>query len=490
MSELPTKAESQFTSELPRVPDPYWHHGIMNYSSCPMLSQAEYNALEYTGPVPDELITIRAPNDESFAGFVEQRSVLARAPFFRDFFESPHYLPHTRIALWLLDTNATVFGIALEFLLLGRERFEPPALTGLPLAHLVYLKIRLYFLGKRLGLVDLQEIAYDWLAMHDDEVTVREIIDLARVIYEHPEEQDDRMRGFLQKVVEKNLRALLNSAKWRKLMRDLRPGFATDMFELTAALLLEGDAGGEYPPLIPSSTRQDPPAVGPGEQMCAVAIRSFHPERFSELLVYRGDTLRKCEIDEENVTGTDERGLRGTVPRDYVKVYVETSGIATAAAPQDAASPSTSEEYGSLRGTAGPGLHHHRGNGAGAEVTLRPGHRRNKASWILGMDHIPDVFFDPPVTEATLANAAAGPVRRYSAVSYLSAPPCGPGGRGSIMSRLLSAAEQDQTNAEANNANANANANGHGQHKRKEEEREKKWTRYLPFKMPSASLSR
>ena len=275
----------------------------------------------HVSPAHDELISIRAPGLHSVDGFVERRSVLARSPTFAAFFTSPHYLPGVEMMLWLLKDDSTIFAIALQYLR-QMDCFRTPNLDRYDISDQVYVGAQLYFLAKRLQLSKLEDHAYEILSMIQNSLSTAEIIDLATVIYERKDEKDNRIRGFLQRQVEKNLRALLNDYKWRHLLRHARSTLAADMFELVSTILLEGEAN-DYPPTLPAPERGSMITLKPDEDLCAVIIRSVRMPELSDLVAARGQRLTGCQVVGRDIVGTDEVGDRCIVPRDYVELTID-----------------------------------------------------------------------------------------------------------------------------------------------------------------------
>ncbi|KAI9680699.1 MAG: hypothetical protein M1817_004139 [Caeruleum heppii] len=364
------------------VPSPYWHREPLEFASCCCMTQAEYDRVPQPSLITDELITVRAPTSTSFMGFVEQRSILARAPTLAAFFESEHYLAGTKAALWLLDTHAVVVKLALAYLFHG-DQYDPPSLDDHTISEQIFVTINLYFFAKRLQLPQLEDIAFQMLRVNQDGVTAKDVIVMAQVIYKHPTEKDHRIRGFLQRRVELHLRHLLNDDEWRHLLRDSRPSLAADMFELTAIILLEG-AASAYPPTLPARTPDDPHALECDEELHAIAIRHHTPTHPKGLTVARGERLRSCMIAGSDVVGTSARGDRGFVPRDHVELTVEVERRRRRRRPSPTADdPDDGDGRSSGRSPETVGV-------AGM------GSRRDKASWVLGMDSVTDVFVETP----------------------------------------------------------------------------------------------
>ena len=335
--------------------------------------------------VEDELITIRAPGRDALSGFVEQRSVLCRSPTLAEFFESHHYVPGTKMSLWFLRDDALVVYVAIQYLLLGDE-FSMPYFMHLPLAERVQVLIRIYFLAKRLCLGDLEDMAHEELLFHEDSLPVCVIPDLARNIYRKTTEKDDRIRGYLQRAVELNIRALLNNHEWRCLLREAHPSLAADMFELVSTILLNGEAA-EYPPDLPQQYPEAVPRLRANQTLCAVVIRNYYPSNPFRPSVTRGDQLRDCRVQDDGGISWegDHEQSGGWVPRDHVELLIETD-------------PDLDMETGSHEPLLHDKVEFHgavtRGN-------------RDKASWVLGMDILPDVF-DPDTSKYAETSTSAG----------------------------------------------------------------------------------
>ncbi|KAH0538691.1 hypothetical protein GP486_008759, partial [Trichoglossum hirsutum] len=106
--------------------------------------------------------------------------------------------------------------------------FHTPSLARYNPNDHVYLQIRLYFLAKRLQLPRLEDIAYGMLRAGEHRIGAKEVVDLAEVIYDKDDEEDHRIRLFLNRCVEMNLRALLHVPSWRALLFEARPNLAAD----------------------------------------------------------------------------------------------------------------------------------------------------------------------------------------------------------------------------------------------------------------------
>ena len=183
---------------------------------------------------------------------IEQRSVLSRSPTLAALFASKHYLEGTDTILWFLNVHSTVLLIAIQYLFFGHEWLVPtlPMYTS---NERIYIYVRVYFLAKRLELQELEDRAFFMLTKYKLDIGPEEIIDMAPIIYENPDEKDARIRNYFQGCVQKYLRQLLTLQEWRVILRDTRPSFAADMFELVATLYMDGHAS-SYPPKLPLPT--------------------------------------------------------------------------------------------------------------------------------------------------------------------------------------------------------------------------------------------
>ena len=300
---------------------------------------------------------------------------------------SPHYLPGVEIMLWLLKDDSDIFDIALRYLR-EMDRFRTPNLDRYDISDQVYVGVRLYFLAKRLQLPKLEDHAYEILSMIQNHISTAEIIDLATVIYDRKDEKDNRIRGFLQRQVEKNLRALLNDYKWRRLLREARSTLAAEMFELVSTILLEGEAN-DYPPALPTPEQYSTVTLEPNEDLCAVIIRTVRMPELNDLVAARGQRLTGCQIVGRDIVGTDEVGDRCIVPRDYVELTLE--DLDDDDAKQPLQRPIIDETPPSFRRS------HHRPFSFSCATTnpydvVNGVGSRSKASWLLGMvSTIPEV---------------------------------------------------------------------------------------------------
>lgn len=293
----------------------------------------------------------------------------------------------------MLRDHAVVVDTALQYLN-HLDNFETPNWNGLSVTKQVYFKIRLYFFAKRLRVPKLEAIAYEMLIKHESAVGVAEIIDLALVIYEKPSEEDHRIRRFLQRLVELNLRALINSDDWRRLLRDQRPDLAADMFQLVATVHLEGKAVG-YPPALPSpyfmsATGQ----LGPNQKLGAYAMRDWEAAGPDQLSVCALDYLHDCEIVDQYIIGTNEKGKRGMVHRDFIRPVIEVAepGEEWPFTPAEEYDPVVAEDESDDDDEEDANHLYHGGSTVSG--------RRDKASWILGMDNVQDVFSSGSPTAA------------------------------------------------------------------------------------------
>ncbi|KAI9866205.1 MAG: hypothetical protein M1813_001766 [Trichoglossum hirsutum] len=324
---------------------------------------------EQPRPPSDELITLYMSTPNELSGFIEQRSVLALSPTFAEFFSSPYFTPGMATCIWLGREHPLVVKIALYYLLLhnptprpssssaassadssaasssNSSSTAPSSLSGgnlaaehddgdfhtPSLAHYnpsdhVYLQIRLYFLAKRLQLTRLEDIAYGMLRAGEHRIGAKEVVDLAEVIYDKDEEEDPRIRLFLNRCVEMNLRALLHLPSWRTLLCEARPSLAANMFDLLSTLILSGSAP-TYPLPLPSPTPFpycNAPSFSPlGTRILAIALRHFQSDSPGDLNISRGETLRDCWIGAQWVVGTNQKGARGYFPRDWVEFVWE-----------------------------------------------------------------------------------------------------------------------------------------------------------------------
>jgi hypothetical protein len=327
--------------------------------------QRSYHLLRHehqrSGSPNDELITLYMSSTTEVSGFVEQRSILALSPTFADFFDSSSFTPGMATCIWLGREHPIVVKIALDYLLLHNPtpaptirsfpsstnslassstadapsstdstpayddgEFHVPSFAQYSQRDHAYLQIRLYFLAKRLRLPRLEDIAYGMLRAGEKKIGAREVVDLAEVIYDKDEEEDARVRLFLNQNVEKNLRALLNFPAWRTLLCTARPALAANMFELTATLLLDGSAP-TYPLCLPRpiSIRGSTSFSPLGQNVFAVAMRHFYSKDPGDLCLVRGEMLTDCWVGAEWIVGTDQNGERGYFPRDWVELVAK-----------------------------------------------------------------------------------------------------------------------------------------------------------------------
>ncbi|KAI9834303.1 MAG: hypothetical protein M1826_004229 [Phylliscum demangeonii] len=312
----------------PKLPEPYWYRTPLNLASCPTMTREEFVA---SGPEEceddDDMISVHGLTNSAFSGFFERRSVLARSPVLAAFFRSDHYLAGTKMGLWFMNDSAAVVCCVLQYMA-QPSQYQLPTFWRYRISDRVDILIGLYFLAKRLEVFVLEDMVFESLTVVEEAINEpRVITSMAEIIYEHPSEKDSRIRGFLQRRVEQNLRNLLTDDGWRNMMRDTRPSFAADMFDLVATLLLEGEVT-DYPPRLPTPTMREPPVLAPGEKLCAVLIRHFYASRHGQLTAYRGERLRDVEVIlNQLVIGTNSVGRRGEVPRDCVELLIEAGPV-------------------------------------------------------------------------------------------------------------------------------------------------------------------
>jgi hypothetical protein len=178
--------------------------------------------LKSDSPLNDELVTVRSHGPHGTSGMVEQRSILSRSPTLAKFFQSEQYLEGTNTVLWFLIVHSTVLLIALQYLFFGTDWLAAtlPIYTS---KERVYIYVRVYFLTKRLQLPDLENKAFSMLFQYQLNVSPEELIDMAPIIYENPDEKDARVRNFFRGRVQKHLRQLLTMQEWRVILRNTRP---------------------------------------------------------------------------------------------------------------------------------------------------------------------------------------------------------------------------------------------------------------------------
>ncbi|KAI9786486.1 MAG: hypothetical protein M1839_006946 [Geoglossum umbratile] len=387
------------------VPGPFWHTRGLEFTSWQGVFQSGEEGTErisgryrhqQSGTPSDELITLYMSSATEISGFVEQRSVLALSPTLADFFDSPSFTPGMATCIWLGREHPIVVKIALYYLLLHNPiatpasssylssaasaasssaanpdysdgEFKTPNLARYSKGDQVYLQVRLYFLAKRLRLPRLEDVAYEMLREGEKKIGAREVVDLAEVIYDKDEEEDSRIRLFLNNAVETNLRALLNLPAWRSLLCTARPTLAANMFELISTILLHGSAP-TYPIRLPrpNSTRSSANFSLAGKKVLAIAMRHFYSESPGDLCIVRGEVLSDCWVGAEWVVGTDRKGKRGYFPRDWVELIVDEDG-------EEEVEEGVGRKAGSLLGIVPP-----RDGGVGA------GKKRSKLATLRG----------------------------------------------------------------------------------------------------------
>lgn len=260
------------------------------------------------------------PSQHGISGYVEQKSVLSRSPVLAEYFNSRHFAPQARMTLWFVVEHSRVFSIALNFLL-HQEDFVPPSLINHSTEWQIWIKIKLYFLAKRLRVPGLENAAWQMLQVHADKMTAPDITSCARIIYSKLGERDERIRGFLQRHVERNMRELICSASWRELLREFRASLAADMYELATTLLLEGKAS-PYPPVLPQTrSSEEKPEEVKDNELSAVVIRDYSPIHVGDLPLSRGEFLQIIELEANWAHGVNGKGERGYFLRDYVLFY-------------------------------------------------------------------------------------------------------------------------------------------------------------------------
>ena len=284
--------------------------------------------------VNDEIIPIMAPNPPTdpiaLAEFYILRSSLSLSPVLADFFSSPYYAAGTRTSLYLISNPAPAVSLMMRYLQSPSSFSRSTTLVTNDFHTLVHA----YLLAHRLMLPAFCSILLD-TALPDvtTSLSTVSIVFLARQAYPSSNEAIPALRHYLSLLVQRNLRALLNDPLWGSLLRKSGPILAAEMFEITASLLLSGDAAPSYPP---KPTSNDPPflSVEGNEKIGGTVIRSWtHSSASSEggegstqthWRVIRGDRLNNCVLLPSNIIAATKSstGERGCLPRDYVHLTV------------------------------------------------------------------------------------------------------------------------------------------------------------------------
>ncbi|KAI9799769.1 MAG: hypothetical protein M1833_003888 [Piccolia ochrophora] len=317
------------------------------------------------------------------------------------------------MALWFFSEHAVVIYLVLRYLLHGNE-FRTPSFGLFCVSDQIYIQIRLYFLAKYLQLPDLEDIAFDMLLLSEGSFAPPDVIDLARLSYGEACKKDTRIRTFLARRVERNLRALLCIPAWGKLLRSASSSLAADMFELVSVVQLQGEAGG-YPIRLPLVAPTVPTVTGPWQELCAVAVRNFYPSACGEILLLRGEKLHDCRIIGNSVFGVNNNGVRGRVERDFVELILEVEQEEESDTTElndddddDSSEEAVPYDVDEILG-ADDDVDDTDEELYNLELSKVKKHQspqtRDKASWILGLDYVMDVFADSPTPRSSTSTS-------------------------------------------------------------------------------------
>lgn len=235
----------------------------------------------------------------------------------------------------------------------------------------------------------MNDSQYEQLRALEESFDATNIVALATVMYENSWEDDIRVRDVLQRGVEKNLRALLNNDEWRHLLSQ-RPGLAADMFELVGTLLLEG-AATQFPPQLPPPKHPGVPfEVEEHEELCAFVIRDYETTIPGELVVSRGEMLGGCKVEGQRVLGTGQQGQgTGYVPLDYVIFGVSyDDSVVYSDNNQHNQDDSDNDDHENPHSNCTK--HHTLKHSAFHQAPVPI--RKDKAAWVLGVEHVDDVY--------------------------------------------------------------------------------------------------
>ena len=188
------------------------------------------------------MITIACPDHPDGTALVFQvyKSILMRAPTFKRFFRSEHYLPGCEMHFtFLLDPGACV-KIAMFYLTKGADIFNKQCLDISVDAYTdkldrLQVLVRLYLLATSLELPVLANMAYEGLLHRERPMPAGYTISLASLIFSPKVGFDRRMRLWCMKQLAYYVQHLKNMPHWTHLLPSLDRDFRTHWEDLTSA---------------------------------------------------------------------------------------------------------------------------------------------------------------------------------------------------------------------------------------------------------------
>lgn len=190
----------------------------------------------------NEMITIACPDHPDGTALVFQvyKSILMRAPTFKRFFRSEHYLPGCEMHFtFMLDPGACV-KIAMFYLTKGADIFDKRCLDISVDAYTdkldrLQVLVRLYLLATSLELPVLANMAFEGLLDRERPMPAGYTISLASLIFSPKIGFDRRMRLWCMKHLAYYVQHLKNMPHWTTLLPSLDQDFRTHWDDLTSA---------------------------------------------------------------------------------------------------------------------------------------------------------------------------------------------------------------------------------------------------------------
>ena len=190
----------------------------------------------------NEKVTIACPDHPDGTALVFQvhKSILMRAPTFKRFFRSEHYLPGCEMHFtFMLDPGACV-KIAMFYLTKGADIFNKQCLDISVDAYTdkldrLQVLVRLYLLATSLELPILANMAYEGLLDRERPMPAGYTISLASLIFSPKIGFDRRMRLWCMKHLAYYVQHLKNMPHWTHLLPSLDRDFRTHWDDLTSA---------------------------------------------------------------------------------------------------------------------------------------------------------------------------------------------------------------------------------------------------------------
>lgn len=190
----------------------------------------------------NEMVTIACPDHPDGTALIFQvyKSILMRAPTFKRFFRSEHYLPGCEMHFtFMLDPGACV-KIAMFYLTKGADIFSKQCLDISVDAYTdkldrLQVLVRLYLLATSLELPVLANMAYEGLLDRERPMPAGYTISLASLIFSPKIGFDRRMRLWCMKHLAYYVQHLKNMPHWTHLLPSLDQDFRTHWDDLTSA---------------------------------------------------------------------------------------------------------------------------------------------------------------------------------------------------------------------------------------------------------------